>query len=318
MVNAFLSGVDSIIVIAVMMSVGILAEKRGGMKNDAEKLLGKLVVNVGLPCTLFYSMTTNFSKEQLIQLEWAAIVPIAVFGFLLLTGMLLARLLKIRRERRGVFICAVAFANLAFIGFPVITSIFGEDVIPLAMVNFLAQAIIFWTIGVGFIRRSAGTEKSDENFFKRFLRVVPPATVSFLLSVIFILAGAQAPLPVEKAVHYLGNLVTPLALIFSGVMIARQKISDFIPDRDVIIVVISRFALAPVVTWIFCRLTGLNSIVSQVMILQLSMPIMTQITIISALYGADHRFAIKCFALSTLLLFVYVPLASIALNLLFV
>ncbi len=58
--EAFLSGIYSVITIAIMMAVGIFIEKRGWLKNDGEKILSKLVVNFGLPCTLFASFTKNF------------------------------------------------------------------------------------------------------------------------------------------------------------------------------------------------------------------------------------------------------------------
>lgn len=312
--DAFLSGIYSVITIAIMMLVGMFIEKRGWLKNDGEKILSKLVVNFGLPCTLFTSFLNNFSKEAFLNTGWPLVIPIIIILLLMGFSYILAKIIKVKKNRIVIFIMTISFANLVFIGLPVVVSLFGESAKPIAMINFFSQTILFWTLGI-FIIRKFGTKEGEKiSIFQSILKLFPPATVAFLLAIIFVFLEIKPPFYITKGIEYIGGIVTPLALIFSGAMVARQGISALKPDKDVMFVVMSRFIVAPLITFGIITLLKIPPANAKVILIQMSMPVMTQISIVAAMYGSDYKFAIKCFTISTVVLFAYIPIAMIIID----
>ncbi len=101
-------------------------------------------------------------------------------------------MLKVSSNRRGVFVNAIAFSNTVLIGFTVVQALFGESALPDAMIYYMANTTIFWTIGTYLLRRD-DPEKPKTNFRQELRNIFSPAIISFALGILVVMTGLTIP-----------------------------------------------------------------------------------------------------------------------------
>jgi len=67
----------------------------------------------------------------------------------------LAIVFNVRKDRRGTFASMFSLSNTIFIGLPVNLMLFGDSSLSYALLYYIANTILFWTIGVYGIARDA-------------------------------------------------------------------------------------------------------------------------------------------------------------------
>lgn len=78
---------------------------------------------------------------------------------------------------------------------------------------------------------------------------------------LWLLTGWQLPTFASQFLTYVGNLVTPLALIYIGIVLADSGLSHIRIDRDSLLALIGRFIIAPATSWSVPDLMGRTFIV---------------------------------------------------------
>ncbi|MGI5878931.1 MAG: AEC family transporter [Christensenellales bacterium] len=323
MLTAFLDGTACVLTVCIMLAAGYWFEKKGWFHGEREDILARLVVRVGLPCTVFYGFVSNFSRADLLSLGWGLGLPLIIVLSNIALSALLVRVFHVREGRRTPFIIAFSFSNAVFIGVPVVVALFGQEALPLSMLTFMVNTSIFWTLGIALLRRESvqihgeGDIPQDEPFYRKIVRLVQPATAMFALAIAIILIGWTPPVFLMSAVQYLGNLVTPLSLVYSGAVIGRVGLRGLKPDRDTALVLMGRFLWAPAAALLLTQFVPLPALTEKVIIMQLAMSVQTQSTIVTGLYRLDAPFVIRCFTISTLMTFAMIPLYMMLFELVF-
>jgi len=145
-------------------------------------------------------------------------VPFAVMLASYLIAIGVAALLKVRPERRGTFRSMFALSNSVFIGLPVNLLLFGEISLPYALLYYIANTTLFWTIGVygiavdGSVRNR--TAKPSLVSWSGLRRILSPPLLGYLFAVCLILLDIRLPKAIMDTCNYLGNMTTPLSMLF--------------------------------------------------------------------------------------------------------
>ncbi len=157
-------------------------------------------------------------------------LPILVFW-------LVAKLLRLRDSHSHVFQASLIFGNAGFIGIPLIMALWPQNgAIYVALMSIIDQTLL-WTYGVWLcepVAEAAGDAASDyspavtrPSFGIRVLgllkRFVNPAFIGVMLALILILLGVKVPDIILKPLHTIGNMATPMSLIYLGGLFALTK-----------------------------------------------------------------------------------------------
>ena len=137
----FLNAVSAVFVIFLLLGVGYLLGRLGWLTKKEKGFISKYVVNIAVPVNCVIGMLKNFSHEALLQAGIHLVVGILVVGITLLLGAAAATLLKLPRNRWGLFVAMAGISNSLFIGLPVTQQLFGEVSLPFHMTYFLASSI---------------------------------------------------------------------------------------------------------------------------------------------------------------------------------
>ena len=139
--DGFFSALSASLVLLMLMSVGYFMGRLGWMTAAEKRFLSKFIVNIAVPCNCITGLLNNLDHDSLLQaglMVASAMVGVAVT---LALCLLLAKLLRLPRERWGVFVAMAAFSNTLFIGLPVSTQLFGDVCVPYVMMYYLANTL---------------------------------------------------------------------------------------------------------------------------------------------------------------------------------
>ena len=119
---------SQIFILAVVVFIGAIAAKFKVLTPDSKDMLSKVIFNISLPLMLF----TNFLKlDATPGLISNSFIVVAVSGFvilfMLLTGWITTRIFKITGSEAAVFKAHSMFGNIIFLGFPLITALYGAE-----------------------------------------------------------------------------------------------------------------------------------------------------------------------------------------------
>lgn len=276
------------------------------MTAESKDFLSKFLLNVAVPANCLYTMRNHLTAEML-----AGAVPFLVVVFvgnslLFVLSYLAARIMKVDRRQLGGFIMMCSLSNCVFVGLPVCTELFGEAAIPHAMLYYMVAGCFTQSVAMMLIRYSGddlGTK--GENVILKLLKT--PPFIATIISIGFVLVNVQLPGIVMRYLGYMSGTVSPIALLVSGFIIYDIGLRSLKPDKLICMVVLFRFVVSSVLFAALCAVFGVTDLPRSVMVVQCSMPVVTQTVIASAVYHADEQLAARGVALSTLVCFITTP-----------
>ena len=204
-----------------------------------------------------------------------------------------------------------SLSNAIFIGLPVNILLFGDISIPYALLYYIANTTCFWTIGTFAIANDgalrSGGNKPSLLSFSGLKRLFSPPLVAFLVAVILIMLEIRLPRWVMDTSKYLGNMTTPLSMLFVGIVIARVDWKKLRFGVDMLVLVAGRFVFTPLIVFLMVKNGDFPVLMKQVFVIQAAMPAMTQTPILAEAYKADSEYAGLGTSLTTLLSLISIP-----------
>lgn len=303
----FSAATQSILSIILMILVGYVLTIKKWFNEEASNLLVRLVTQVSLPALMISTLLSNFTKEQLISSAWGLIVPFLsmVLGYFI--GIAAGKILKVDRSRKGLFISMFFNSNTIFMGLPINLALFGTKSIPFVLLYYMANTTMFWTIGIYEIQKDGITSKRKLFSINSFKKILSPPLLGYLFGMLLLLLNIHLPQALMDSCKYLGNLTTPLSMIFIGITICSVPVKDFKVNKEMIGVLIGRFLVSPMLVVLLSIFFPMPKLMRDVFIVQAAMPVMTNSAIISKSIGADHKYAAVMITISTLAIFIVIP-----------
>lgn len=291
MLSYVLQALDGIFTIVLVVGIGYVLSKKGWFDDKSSALIAKLVTTVSLPLYMITSLTKNFTAQKLLELAPDMLLPVCSMLLAMIVGKLAVRLFNVRQGRRGVFVTNFFIANTMFIGLPVNLALFGDESIPSVMLYYMVNLTFFWTLGVQNI--VADVEGAGSSLFSTQVlkKLWSPPLMGFVAAILLILIGLPLPKFLMRGFQYVGNLTTPLSLVFIGIEISKIKLSDFNFEKDIWGGLFGRFIVCPLCVLCLVPFINVSPISVKVFAMQAAMPAMTQMAIVCKQYGGDSQFA---------------------------
>jgi len=223
-------------------------------------------------------------------------------------GMLVSKLIKVEKKRVGTFRSMFFVSNSIFIGLPINMALFGESSIPYVLLYYIANTTFFWTIGAYGISKD-GNVNSSRIFSKETLvRLISPPLMGFVIGIILILCNIHLPKFVLDTCMYLGNLTTPLSMLFIGIIIYSVDLKKIRPNLEMAAVFAGRFLISPIIIYFAGKYLGLPELMEKVFVIQAAMPVMTNTSIVAKQYNADYEYAAVMTVVTTISSLIFIPI----------
>ena len=305
--DIFLRSISGILVILGMILVGFVIGEKGWFDDKSRGLLAKLVTQVALPCYMLYTITQRFTAADLLIMLPALRFPALSMVILLGIATAVARIFAVRQDRRGLFISMFFNSNTIFVGFPINQALFGDASIPYVLIYYMCNTTFFWTLGTYLIQRD-GEGEAQFDLKTSLKKVFSPPLMGFLLGLVMVMLQIKLPAFLASDLQYLGNLTTPLSMIFIGLSVSHVGVKQLVLGKDQLLILLGRFLVAPLLMASIVYWLPLPSLMKQVFIIQSAMPVMTNAPVVARLYGADSDYAAVMVTETTLATMVVIPI----------
>lgn len=276
---------QQVIVLFLLIGAGAAAIKTGVLKAEGRQTLSNLLVYLVVPAMIIHSYMMEFSEEILHNL--LAAFGLSVLAILIGTVLTLALTAKQKNRRAPIFRFACVFSNAAYMGFPLISALFGSEGLLYASAYVTVFNILLWTMGYGMVAGLA----------------------------IYLL---QIPVPalIAQPLELLSNMNTPLSMLITGILIATGDLKQIVCDRHIWKLAAVRMLLIPAVCLAAFAVLGLLrfGMSAQVVLLLECCPAAAITSVFAVQFGHDEQFSAGCVVLTTLLSIVTLPLCALALT----
>ena len=313
--DGFLNALSASLVLLLLMSVGYVMGRLGWMTAAEKRFLSKYIVNIAVPCNCITGLLNNLDHDSLLQAGLMVVSAMAGVAVTLLLSMGLAVLLRLPRERWGVFVAMAGLSNTLFIGLPVSTQLFGDVCIPYVMLYYLANTTFVQSVGLILIERSGnrGAGKTTPQSFLKDLLTKPPI-LAVIFTILLLALDLRLPGPIMTWGGYISQSVSPMALIYCGYIVYELGLKNLRPMRGLPTMILMRLGIAPVICWLSCHLFGMIGLPLNVFVVESALPVVSQVPVLAGAYGADDQYAATGAVLSTLCSFVSIPILMMVLG----
>lgn len=294
---------SAFILLATCLVLGFLAARFANPPPTLARALNWWVLNIALSAmVLHYVPKLSFEWDfwYLVISMW--FVLLGAWGFFLLLG----RALNWSSARIGALTLVCGLGNTAFIGFPLIEALRGEESLKLAVVADQAGSFLAFAIGGAVIAAVHSGAKLDASGIARRVVFFPP----FICLVIALIAGQLGGWPevLTPVLERLAGTLAPLALFSCGLQFQLK----FAPgEMGATVAGLSwKLLLAPLIVYVVGMAIGVSDSIATVAVLEAAMAPMISAAVLAEQHGLEPALANTVAAIGILISFATVPFAN--------
>ncbi len=204
----------------------------------------------------------------------------------------------------GAAILAASFANVTYLGLPVVTSALGEWAASIAIqYDLFSSTPLLFTVGI-LVAAYFGKAKNGIHPLRQLARI--PAIWAALLAVILNFSGVPLPTMLESVLRLLDIGIVPLMLIAIGLSLEWRGVQRK-AWGPLLMVIAVQLILMPLFVWSISGIFDFSNNQQRALVLEAAMPSMVIGIMICEHYHLDTAFYAAAVTLSTLLSIVTLP-----------
>ena len=228
-----------VVMLFLLMGTGIAAVKTGVLKPEGKQTLSNLLVYLVVPAMIVNSYRMEFSMEILHNL--LAAFGMSLLALLIGTGITLALTARRKDSRTPIFRFACIFSNAAYMGFPLISALFGSEGLLYASAYVTVFNILLWTMGYGFVSGSSDPKEVLHSLLHT------PVLYAMVIGLCIYLLQIPVPQLIAQPLELMANMTTPLSMVITGMLLAAGDLGCIVRSKPVWKLAAVRMLLIPAV-----------------------------------------------------------------------
>lgn len=298
---SFLDTLSEMLVLLFAIAAGFLANRLGILGGETDKKISKLLLTVTLPAMILGSVCTGDALPEpsvvLGTLGVALVFYLLEFAFVLAAPPLLGG----TPGQKGVWRYTLAFPNVAFIGYPVVSALFGAEALFYAVILVLPFNLMTFTLGPLLLTGA-----------KRFSlrQMFSPCVAASLLALVLALARLRPPAVIGEALDFVGGVTVPLSLLFVGSLLAGMPLGRMLASPRLWILTALRLLVLPAALCFLLRRMGTDALILGVAVTQMAMPAAVNGSLLCMEYGGDAECMAQTTFVTTLASIITIPILA--------
>lgn len=226
-----------VVMLFLLMGTGIAAVKTGVLKPEGKQTLSNLLVYLVVPAMIVNSYRMEFSMEILHNL--LAAFGMSLLALLIGTGITLVLTARRKDSRTPIFRFACIFSNAAYMGFPLISALFGSEGLLYASAYVTVFNILLWTMGYGFVSGSSDPKEVLHSLLHT------PVLYAMVIGLCIYLLQIPVPQLIAQPLELMANMTTPLSMVITGMLLAAGDLGCIVRSKPVWKLAAVRMLLIP-------------------------------------------------------------------------
>ena len=297
------------VILLSIVAVGYVANRSRLMDTDFDRRLSSLIIDLTCPALILSSVMGDSLPDRRL------ILPLLCVGFttyllLMLMAVALPHIFVKKTSERGIYSFMLMFANVGFLGYPVVSSLFGHEAVFYASLLNVPNTLFVFAVGEPFVKGGAASLK---HFDWKIL--LSPALIASYLSMLIVAIGWEAPEVIAKPLTLLGGITVPGALLIIGSSMATIDVRKVLGDTPIYIMSILRLCIIPVAVFFFFQACShfidIDSRIININTVLIGMPVASFGTMFCLRFHRDETEMVRGTLLTTLLSVISIPLISL-------
>ena len=294
------------IVLFLIMLVGFIAYKKDYINDNASKKLSSIVVNIANPALILSSILSMDHTVTGKDLMTTVVIAAALFAGLLLISIFIPALFRVDRQSYGAYRVMTVFSNIGFMGFPIISSVFGSSALLYATLFLIPYNVLIYTYGIHTMKANKEGEKEKLNLGQIFNIGV----IACVLAIILFACQVKLPDFLASGITMLSNLTAPLSMMVIGASMAVIDFKNLLSDYKLLLFSLFKLLLLPILGTLLVKQFVSNEVICGVTMVMLATPVGSMTAMLAQEYDGDYELASKGVMLTTLLSVVTIPIVS--------
>lgn len=293
--------------------LGFVLNKMDILDERTSKRLSSMIMTFIMPFLIISSVAgMEGDGGEVLKLfaagaVWYLLLPLIAFCVVRVPG--------IPVNLRGTYMCMVMFSNNAFMGYPVVSALFGDSAIFYATIFNLLFNLLVFSLGIFLIRRDAGAKEAVEekkavpkSRLSAVRQVLNNGVIASILALIIYFSGFRLPAVVSETCSFIGNICMPLSMMVVGSSIAGYSFRDIFSVKRVYFITAVRLILLPLLAYFALNLVWDNTELIKIAVITVGMPIASVVAMAAAPYEEQGREAAIAVVFTTLCSMVTIPI----------
>jgi predicted permease len=289
-IESLIATAGQVITLFLLMAVGYTLKKLKKIDRGAISQLTFFLLYVVIPCLIVRSIegaeTTDYKLFVYSGMGCAAYFAIGI-----VLGLMFYK--KQPPDTRRVLRFGSVYPNNGFMGFPLVTGIFGDEAAICAAAFLIGNTVIQWTHGVSL--------QGGREYISIKKALINPGTLAFMAGAALFVSGVGLPAPLGNAVGFLADTNTPIAMVIIGAQMADADIAALLRMPEMYINALLKLLVFPALTAVALYPLRMPPLAFCVTIVLAATPTGGMTSMFAERYGRDTATAAQAVSFTTLL-----------------
>lgn len=232
--------------IIMIMSMALVRFKI--LKAADSKIMSILLLYLFFPCVILESFQIDFTPEIQHGMLLSTGAAVVVQALLLFMGVALKKTLHLNAVEQ----CSVIYSNAGNLIIPLVVSVLGPEWVIYSSSFLAVQLVLFWTHMKSVMANEAHMD----------LRAVftNANMLAIFAGLVLLFTGWRLPVPVNDALHSLGLVIGPSAMIIAGMLLGDMSWEKIKSYKRVPLVAFLRLIVMPLGVLVLLKYSGIASV----------------------------------------------------------
>lgn len=299
-----MENIEIMVILFTIVVLGYALCKLGYMGDKFDQKLSSIVIDVTCPALILSSVMGAELPDRSLILPLLGI-SFLTYILLLVFGFWVPRFVAKSRDEQGMIGFALMFANVGFIGYPIVSAIFGPKAVFYAALLNIPNTFFIFTAGVMLV-------KGEHNMKSLSAKVLfSPAMIAPFVAALMVAFGVRTPDIIARPVTMVGNITIPAALMVIGSSMARLPLKEIIGSPKVYVASLLRLVVVPLSVYFLFRFCGVSDVINNINTVIIAMPVASYGTMFCLKFGRNPSLMTEMTFVTTLGSILTIPLITL-------
>jgi len=286
--TVFTSTLNQTAFLFLFIVLGYILSRWKFVPDNAQAVLSKLENCIFIPALVLGTFISNFTTQK-ISAAWSLLSGSFVLAIIaIILSLLCVRFCSRDKYERSIYTYGLCFSNFGFMGNAVVSALFPDIFLEYLIFTLPLWSLIYlWGVPVLLLGDSSG----KPNLAQRLKNFVNPMFVCTLLGMLIGLLSIPIPQFISSAVSAASNCMSPVAMLLTGMTIARFNLWEVLKIKSVYLVTALRLLVFPLLFLGVLVLIPMPEVFATCAVCSLAMPLGLNTIIIPSALGKDTKVA---------------------------
>lgn len=301
--NTLLPTLNQIAFLFGFIIIGYILSKGKFLPDNTSEVLSKLENMIFVPSLVMGTFITNFTLDTIKSMDSLLLISGLIAIIMAFVSIVVSRLVTRDKYIQKIYTYGLSFSNFGFMGNAVVSSLF-PDIFLEYLIFTLPLWVLIYLWGVPRLLISGEEKKSLKQSLKSF---VNPMFIAMIIGMIIGISGVKLPKFLTSIVKVSGDCMSPVAMILTGVVVAKTPIKKVFSNISVYVVTLIRLIVIPLVFIFLSSFFKMSDTIFICALCTLSMPLGLNTIVIPSAYGKDTTVAASMAVISHLIAVITIP-----------